>query len=129
MFVGFRPPSDSAYMNAGFMGKGAVSDKRLPFEMPDVGYLIHEPRHIAQFIQPVICNTGISEFYLEVWDNRAKIGIPAPFANAVDSSLHLHCPVFNRNNGVCNCAVGIIVSMNTKGRLNFFPYRLHNMPD
>ncbi len=79
--------------------------------------------------KPVICNTGISEFQLEVWNNRAKIGITAPFADAVDSSLHLHGPAFNRNNGVCHCAVGIIVGMDAEGRFNFFPDRLHNCLD
>src|SRR5271169_3136388 len=104
MLVGFRPPSYSAHMNAAFMGKSAVADKGLPFEMPHIRYLVDKPRYVPQFIQPAISKAGISQFYLQVGNDRAKIGIPATFAETIDGPLHLHSPVCDRNQRVCHSA-------------------------
>ena len=67
-----------------------------------------------------------SELQLEIGNDRAKVGIAAPFAIAVDGPLHLHGAQLHGGNRIGHRHLAIVVGVNPQWRLDVLGGSLRN---
>ena len=86
MFLGFRFFTNGTKINPPLLGKGTAADIGLVFTWLQISKFINKPGNLMQLGQLQLGNTVVVELQGEIWNNRTKIGIPAPFPNSIHSA-------------------------------------------
>ena len=117
MLVGGGELPDGVHVRAALMGEGRGADPRTTRIGGEVGDAINEARKTSEALERGRGDALPAELQLGARDDCGEVAITGALADAVDGALDMRSARFKRSEGVGETEAGVIVRMDTDGRL------------
>ena len=115
VFIGRRVLDHRIDMHAALVREGIAADVGRLLVVRHIGDLAHRARHRSQLLQALRGNAAVAELQLQVGNDRAKIGIAAALADAIDGALHLGGSRRHRHDRVGHGHFAVVMAMYPDG--------------